>query len=101
MLDESLQEGRRFLVAVQQPEGNFHYEVHLSTGEVRNDDDHEVRQADAVWALSLLHQDRPGEDTRAALVRGLDFFDRHSKTTEDGRKYIIYPNDTRRSTGTL
>jgi hypothetical protein len=101
MLDDSLQQGRRFLVGVQRPEGNFHYEVRLDTGEFRQDGDHEVRQAGALWALSLLHLDRPGDDTRAAVVRGLEFFDHHSRTTEDGRKFIIYPHDTRRSTGTV
>jgi hypothetical protein len=101
LLDDSLKRGRRFLVGIQRPEGNFCYEVHLNTGEVRDDDDHEVRQAGALWALSLLHQDRPGEDTRAAVVRGLAFFDRHSKTTETGQKYIVYPYDQRRSTGTV
>ena len=77
VLDESLTLGRRFLLASQLPSGLFRYRVDCLTGETLPEQS-AVRQAGALWGLALLHHDQPTDETRAAVLRGLDYFIDHS-----------------------
>ncbi|NQU22280.1 MAG: hypothetical protein HQ567_13440 [Candidatus Nealsonbacteria bacterium] len=99
-LDDSLDVGRQFLVNIQRPEGNFFYELNLVTGEIK-DTDNAVRQAGTLWSVALMHQHTPGDDTRTAVERGLAFFDKVSRTTDDGGTYIVYPGRPASATGTV
>ena len=100
ILDTSLELGKRFLLNNQRPEGNFIYAYDFVTREFSRDDS-QVRQAGALWGLTLIHQDSPSEETAQAIVRGLRFFDTNSRQTPEGRKYIVYPGDRQGQTGTV
>jgi hypothetical protein len=89
-LDRALDLGRQFLLASQLPAGIFRYQVHFVTGEAVPEQN-AVRQAGALWGLALIHRDQPTAETRAAVVRGIDFFAEHSRVTPDGRRYVRFP----------
>mmetsp|Transcript_19813 Transcript_19813/g.44159 ORF Transcript_19813/g.44159 Transcript_19813/m.44159 type:complete len:705 (+) Transcript_19813:295-2409(+) len=55
-LDSSLALGLAFLTDHQRPEGNFDYEYDWKTDEL-SEDDSSVRQAGALWGLSLIFHD--------------------------------------------
>lgn len=99
-LDRSLELGRAYLLNNQRPEGNFIYQYHI-LGKRFLGGDSEVRQAGALWGLALIHQDLPTVETREAILEGLAFFHRHSEVTEDGRRYVVYPDSGSGSTGTV
>lgn len=90
LLDESLQLGRRFMLASQLDDGTFRYHVHFRTGETAPEQN-VVRQAGALWGLALIHQDQPSAETRAALLKGLGFFDRCSRMAGGEQRFIEYP----------
>lgn len=96
ILDQSIARGRDYMIAVQRPAGNFIYEVNYRTG-ARSWDDNVVRQAGAMWALAALHRHAPSEQSRAAVERGLAFFEDHSRGRKDGRRLIQYSGDGLRS----
>ena len=100
ILDRSLALGRDFILHNQKSEGNFFYEYDFVA---RRDleGDNPVRQAGALWSLALIHADHPTAETLEALKRGFAFFDKHSKVTGNGRKYIAYLADTEGRTGTI
>jgi UDP-N-acetylmuramoyl-tripeptide--D-alanyl-D-alanine ligase len=100
ILDRSLVLGREHLLSNQKPEGNFNYQYHV-LGKRFLAGDSEVRQAGALWGLALIHQDEPTTETREAIVKGLSFFRRHSQVTEDGRRYVVYPDSPSGRTGTV
>lgn len=99
-LDRSLALGRQFLLASQQPSGRFRYLVELSTGAVAPQDD-PVRQAGALWGLALVHRRQPSPETRAGVLRGLEFFAAHSRRTPDGRRFCCFPGYEQGATGTV
>ena len=82
-LQESLKLGKSFLLANQKPEGNFNYEYDFVKRSF-NPGDNQVRQAGALWGVGLLHRHAPDEATAEALLRGLDFFYRHTRMAENG-----------------
>jgi UDP-N-acetylmuramoyl-tripeptide--D-alanyl-D-alanine ligase len=100
VVTESLELARRHLMRSQTSDGNFRYEYDFSTGETLPSDN-QVRQAGALWALALLHADRPTPQSRRILSRGLSFFRRHSRTTSEGLRYIVYPGARAGTTGTV
>ncbi|MCZ7586838.1 MAG: hypothetical protein M5R36_27790 [Deltaproteobacteria bacterium] len=100
VLMRSLELGRQFLLANQKPEGNFNYEYDFVTKKM-TDDDNQVRQAGALWGVASLHRMAPDEPTRAALVRGLDFFAKHTRKTGDDAQFIAYPGERSCGTGTV
>lgn len=97
---ESLRLARSYLFRSQKAAGNFRYEYDFTAGETLHSDN-QVRQAGALWAVALLHADRPTPDSRRAVSRGLDFFRRHSRLTSDGRRYVAYPDSGTGGTGTV
>jgi UDP-N-acetylmuramoyl-tripeptide--D-alanyl-D-alanine ligase len=100
MLDESLALGRQFLLASQLPTGIFRYRVNFLTG-AEASEQNAVRQAGALWGLTLIHQDQPTPETRTAILRGLAFFIDHSPRTPDGRRYVRYPGDSKGDSGVV
>lgn len=100
ILDRSLALGREYLLNNQEPEGNFRYQYHV-LGKRFLPGDSEVRQAGALWSLALIHQDNPSAPTAESISKGLSFFRRHSRVTEDGRRYVVYPDSSAGRTGTV
>ncbi len=100
ILDDSLSIGRQFLLNHQKPEGNFNYSYNFVDQEFATADN-AVRQAGALWGLSLVHRDNPTEESRQALIRGFAFFERHSKLIDPNSRFIIYPKKTVGKTGTI
>jgi len=88
-IDEAIALGTSFLLNNQRPEGNFAYLYDWRT-QRDDDDDSPVRQAGALWALALLHRRDSTPELRAALDRGLAFFDRHTVVV-DQRAHVNYP----------
>ncbi len=100
ILDASLDLGRSYLLNSQRKAGNFIYEFDfVSEKEIPGDS--QVRQAGSAWGLALIHQDRPSVDVARAVGDALAFFRKHSRVTEDGRRYVVYPNERVGSTGTM
>ncbi|MCA9423642.1 MAG: hypothetical protein KC994_01140 [Candidatus Omnitrophica bacterium] len=100
LLDESLRLGTRFLLTQQKPEGNFNYQINLVTGELAGGES-QVRQAGALWALSLIYRRNPEPEIQSAIERGLAFFEKHSESSSSGDKFIAYPGARVGDTGTL
>lgn len=94
-LDTSLALGLHFLTQHQRPAGNFDYEFDWSSGE-QSEDDSQVRQAGALWGLSLIFHDMMDhvdeeasssspsrdavlKDVTKRLKSGFEFFRKHSR----------------------
>jgi UDP-N-acetylmuramoyl-tripeptide--D-alanyl-D-alanine ligase len=99
-LNRSLDLAGRFLMAHQKPAGNFNYEYDYST-KAFSPDDNDVRQAGALWGISLLLQDRHSPELQQAVERGLAFFEEHSRRTKGGRRCVTYPGVDQGGTGTI
>ncbi len=100
ILTESFELGKQYLVHNQKPEGNFNYEYDFLTGEL-NQGDSPVRQAGALWGLSLVHRDSPSMQTYEALMRGFEFFKAISKEKDSSKLYVVYPGGYDGRTGTM
>ena len=100
VLDTSLELGKSFLLNNQKPEGNFNYEYDWRARSL-SADDNQVRQAGAAWGLALIYQDTPSVDVESAVIKALDFFDRHSVVSPNGTRCIAYPNSPLGTTGTV
>ncbi len=100
LLEQSLELGTSFLLQNQKEQGNFQYEYNFVKRRY-NPRDSQVRQAGALWGLSLIHQNNPREATSDALVKSFEFFFEHSKETSEGSLYIVYPGDRAGRTGTV
>jgi hypothetical protein len=98
-LDASIKLGTRFLLAHQRPDGNFDYEYDWRAQELSNDD-HETRQAGALWGLALLYQDDKRPELAAAIERALGFFDAHSRLVK-GARCTVYPDSSPGHAGTI
>ncbi len=99
ILQESLELGTQFLTNNQKEEGNFQYEYNFLTEEY-TDDDNQVRQAGALWGLSLIHKYTPVKTTRDVVSDGLEYFESISTTNSSGR-YVIYPGESDGKSGTV
>ena len=99
-LDQAIALGRDHLVHNQLPEGNFVYEYDWRTERTTRGDS-EVRQAGAFWGLSLVHLERPTDETRAALQKAVHFWRSHEVKHEDGRRWLHYPTSRSGHLGTL
>lgn len=96
----AVEAARAYYLNHQKAEGNFVYSRDILSGEVE-DDDNQVRQAGALWGLSALNRDRPTNDTRSAVVRGLDFFFRCTQPLAMGHSAPVYPDDDSVKSGTV
>mmetsp|Transcript_23032 Transcript_23032/g.34001 ORF Transcript_23032/g.34001 Transcript_23032/m.34001 type:complete len:564 (-) Transcript_23032:100-1791(-) len=117
LLDKSLALGTKFLLEHQKSFGNFDYEYDWTTG-VNTDDDMEVRQAGALWGLSLIFHDMidtfDNEDVDGVrvlhivavhLLRAFEFFVmQNSEILEFNgvtMRYITYPDSEKHGIGTM
>lgn len=91
VLVDAVEAMRVFVLNHQKPEGNFVYAVDIRDGHPVTGSDNQVRQAGAVWALTMLCAARPTEATRRAAIRGLDFFFRRSRPLSTGTVAPTYP----------
>ena len=92
-LIRSAELGTAFLLAHQRPAGNFDYQYDWKSKTYASDDN-DVRQAGALWGLALFSA-YPGPpqtppSVRAAVEKGLLFFDKGAGETDGGR-YPVYP----------
>lgn len=97
-LDASIRLGTRFLLAHQKPAGNFDYEFDWQT-QRNSEDDQEVRQAGALWGLTLLYQDDKRPELAAAIERAFEFFDSNSRRAK-GVRCVAYPGSSAGRMGT-
>jgi len=95
----AIEAARVYYLNQQFKEGNFLYAMNLSNGELY-EDDNQVRQAGALWGLSCLNRDRFTENTRRALLAGIDFFERRQKKIPSGEMLLSYPDEEILKTGT-
>eukprot|EP00547_Thalassionema_nitzschioides_P003115 CAMPEP_0194211102 /NCGR_PEP_ID=MMETSP0156-20130528/9380_1 /TAXON_ID=33649 /ORGANISM="Thalassionema nitzschioides, Strain L26-B" /LENGTH=565 /DNA_ID=CAMNT_0038938543 /DNA_START=101 /DNA_END=1798 /DNA_ORIENTATION=+ len=117
VLDKSLALGTKFLLEHQKSFGNFDYEYDWTTG-VKTDDDMEVRQAGALWGLSLIFHDmmdtfdsddpdslRVLHIVAVHLLRAFEFFVmQNSEILEFNgvtMRYITYPDSEKHGIGTM
>jgi hypothetical protein len=80
--------------------GNFHYEYDFAK-KTLSQGDNQVRQAGALWGVSLIHRENPSPESKAAVEKGLDFFRNISQKDEAGNTFVVYPKDSQGSTGTI
>ena len=100
ILNKSLELGTRFLINNQKPEGNFNYEYNWINKSM-NLDDNEVRQAGVLWGVALIYNNNPNDTLLNVLKKGFNYFKNYSKESEDGRKWVTYPDDNIGKTGTV
>ena len=98
ILVASIEAARAYMLNNQKPEGDFIYEYDTLRRQ-RADDNNQVRQAGALWALASLCRDRPTDMTHNATVRGLDFFFRNSKPVDAAYTAPIFPDTDEIKTG--
>lgn len=100
VLERSITLGARYLLAHQKPEGNFDYEYDWRD-QALSDDDNAVRQAGALWGMTLLYANEPSPELGAGVERALSFFEKHSKLVKGGVRCTAYPGSDGGSTGTV
>ena len=101
ILDESLELGTQFLINNQRPEGNFNYEYDFIK-KLFSPGDNEVRQAGALWGITLIYNSTKDDRLQVVFEKGFDFFKNCSVESEDERKWVVYPgNQFYGSTGTI
>ncbi len=91
-LETSLRLGGEFLVRHQNARGTFDYEYDWRTHELSKEDN-QVRQAGALWGLTLLPipaEPAAAAALSAAILDGLGFYAEHSALTATGGRYPIY-----------
>ncbi len=99
-LDRSLELGRAFMIHNHTAAGNFNYEYDWKT-QTFSKEDNEVRQAGALWGLTLIHLDAPDPELAAHIDRGLAFFAKHERLGDRGQRCVAYPGDPVGTTGTI
>ncbi|KAG7344397.1 hypothetical protein IV203_022405 [Nitzschia inconspicua] len=100
VLQESLLLGCNNIRVNQKPEGNFNYMYDFVT-HTMDPDDNPVRQAGALWGLTLCLQNQPQQiEWQMAVEKGLDFFLQHSQEGPmPGSTMVVYPGFSRSDTG--
>ncbi len=103
ILIESLHLGCTNLVENQNAAGNFNYQYNFVKRELDLDDS-DVRQAGALWGISLCYQyDPSNHQYKAAVEKGIRFFNTHAVPgPNDGTIMVRYPDNSaaESSTGT-
>lgn len=95
ILDTSIRMGCDNMVTNMKPEGNFNYQYDFVSKQL-DDDDMAVRQAGALWGLSLCFQHQPRNHMyQVAVEKGIDFYASHMAEDSDDNgssfRYIDYP----------
>ena len=73
ILNKSLDLGSSFLINNQKPAGNFNYEYDFVTKTFASGDN-QVRQAGALWGISLIYAYNQDPELKKALDKSLEFF---------------------------
>jgi hypothetical protein len=100
VLDRSIELGTRYALTHQKPNGLFDYEYDWRNQSLSSDEN-EIRQAGALWGLTLLYAYRPSPELASGIDRGLAFFDEHSKAGRRGSRCITYSASGIGGTGTV
>jgi len=100
ILESSLLLGSQFLIENQKMAGNFNYEYDF-VNRRQSSDDSQVRQAGALWGISLLYQNKPSEPLLDMFRKGYEFFKAHTITGENNTQWIAYPSEEYGKTGTI
>jgi hypothetical protein len=100
ILTASLNLGRGYLINNQTDAGNFNYEYDFIARRLKSGDS-QVRQAGALWGISLIHRYMPSEETYNACKKGFRFFDSVSVRIKDSSRLIAYPNEGTGNTGAI
>ena len=103
-LEESLALGAQFLLAHQTEAGNFDYEYNFAT-QSYTEDDNAVRQAGALWGLTLINLHSPNPDLENAIEKGLTYFKINSVWLDSpnnlpDKRCVAYPDGEAGKTGT-
>lgn len=102
-LIESLRLGCTNIAENQNAAGSFNYQYNFVTREMDHDDS-EVRQAGALWGISLCYQHDPSNSQyKTAVEKGIRFFSNHTVLgPKHGTIMVRYPDDSSpmSSTGT-
>ncbi len=98
-LDEAIDAAGLYIMNQQFPEGNFHYAYEFTT-KTEDEDDNQVRQAGATWAVANLCRDRFTEPLRRSALLALDFFIHNQRGLPDSTQVVTtYKAEPRIRTG--
>ena len=101
ILNVSLKLGSDFLINNQKPAGNFNYEYDFVTKTFAKGDN-QVRQAGALWGVSLIYAYNQDPELKKALDKSLEFFFKYTKDGYvEGSKAIFYKDELTCKTGTV
>ncbi len=100
ILEQSFTGGSKFLVNWQVEDGAFRYMYDWLDG-TWIEDDHQVRQAAALWGIALCHQYRPSREMDAAMKKGFQFWFDATEEGPLGTKLVRYRSDPMVSSGTV
>ena len=101
ILNESLSLGSSFLVNNQKSAGNFNYEYDFVT-KTFPPGDNQVRQAGALWGVSLIFAYSQDPEIKKALDKSLKFFFKYTREGNvPGSKAIFYNDERKCKTGTV
>ena len=101
ILKSSLSLGSNFLKNNQKPEGNFNYQFDFITMKF-DTGDNQVRQAGALWGVSLIYLFNGDPAMKESLDRGLKFFFENTASAgKNGAKVIKYPGARFSKTGAV
>ena len=101
ILNTSLDLGSDFLLNNQKPAGNFNYEYDFVTKTFASGDN-QVRQAGALWGISLIFAYNQDPKLRKALDKSLEFFFEYTREGYiEGSKAIFYKDGISCKTGTV
>lgn len=84
MVLKSLLLSKKFLLRNQRPEGNFHYAYDFLDPDFNAGNDSPVRQAGALWGLSLINEFEASFQTKVAIEKGIRFFESKSRKITKG-----------------
>ena len=101
ILNTSLDLGSDFLLINQKPAGNFNYEYDFVTKTFASGDN-QVRQAGALWGISLIYAYNQDPELRKALDKSLKFFFEYTREGYiEGSNAIFYKDEISCKTGTV
>lgn len=101
ILQESLDKGCNYLATNQHEAGNFNYQYDFVKQEL-DEDDSQVRQAGALWGITLCYQHDPSNGRyRESVEKGLRFFFKHAVSgPKADMMYAGYPGESVSEMGT-
>ncbi len=100
ILKRSLDLGKQYLLNNQKPDGSFNYMYNWRKKKLSGEDS-QVRQAGALWGIALIYNNSPDAELARAIKKGMEFFEKNSKESVDGKKWIVFPKDLSGKTGTV